>query len=241
MLWFQNVCLINLRHSLTMVVQLIRLKAHPRSILRPPRTLELHDRSLSLAIWPPSRCSTNLLFSSNHVKFYVIKTQHSSKYVESQKLGYIFWLCRSRPFYPFGRVTTFSRPLIEFVLEFLVVQLLSFTTFSSSVCFDYDHFLDYFVLQYVSLSVLRWCLLWISIPTSDSWLALLWYISKHCPWSWIPSFLYFSLLIHSRRVFIISLRFPQLFLGCPPQGLHNRLHISSLEWSLSRLLAFILP
>ncbi|KAF2533485.1 hypothetical protein F2Q70_00029323 [Brassica cretica] len=37
-----------------MVEQIIRLKAHPRSILRPPRTLELHDRSLSPAIRPPT-------------------------------------------------------------------------------------------------------------------------------------------------------------------------------------------
>ena len=37
-------------------------------------------------------------------------------------------------------------PLIKFVLEFLVVQFLSFTTFSSSVCFDDDHFFDNSVL-----------------------------------------------------------------------------------------------
>ena len=102
----QTVLLINLSHFLTMVECHVRLMLHPRSILRLPRTSKLLDRSLSPAIWPPSWCSTNLLFYSNHVKFYMIKTQNSSRCFDSQKLGSKFLLCRSRPFYPFGRVTT---------------------------------------------------------------------------------------------------------------------------------------
>ena len=97
---FQNVRLINLRHLLTMVEQLIRLIVHSWSILRPPRSSKFLDRSLSPAIRPPSWCSTSFLFSSNHVKFYVIKTQHSSWYLDSQTLGSRFWFVLSRPFYP---------------------------------------------------------------------------------------------------------------------------------------------
>ena len=108
---FQNVRLINLRHLLTMVEQLIRLIVHSRSILRPPRSSKFPDRSLPPAIRPPSWCSTSLLFSSNHVKFYVIKTQHSFWYLDSQTFGSRFWLLLSRPSYPEGRVITFSPPL----------------------------------------------------------------------------------------------------------------------------------
>ena len=111
---FQNVILINLSHCLTMVEQLIRLIVHSWTILWPSCTSKLLDRSLSLAIRPPSWCSTNLLFSLNHVKFYVIKTQHSSRYLDSQKLGSKFQLCRSWPFYPFGRVTA---PFIRFPIN----------------------------------------------------------------------------------------------------------------------------
>ena len=57
---FQNICLINLRHLLTMVEQLIRLIVHSRSILRPPRTSKLLDRSLSPKTRPPQRYLTIL-------------------------------------------------------------------------------------------------------------------------------------------------------------------------------------
>ena len=65
---------------------------------------------------------------------------------------------------------------------------------------------------------------------------------KAFPWFWILSFLLeFPWLIHFQFISIISLCCSQLFLECPPQGLHNLLHIFSLEWSLSRSLAFTLP
>ena len=121
----------------------IRLMVHPQSIHRPSCTSQLLDWFLSPAIRPPSRCSTNLPFFLTHVKFYIIKTQNSSKYIDSQKLGFGFLLLLCRPFYTEGRGITFSPPpLIESVPEFLVAQLLIFTTFCSSVCFDVDHFLD---------------------------------------------------------------------------------------------------
>ncbi|KAF2580842.1 hypothetical protein F2Q70_00011416 [Brassica cretica] len=63
MLCFQNVLLINLRHILTMVEQLIRLIVHSRSLLRTPRTLKLLDQSLSSATRPPQRYSTILFFN----------------------------------------------------------------------------------------------------------------------------------------------------------------------------------
>ena len=82
---FQNVLLINLSHCLTMVEQFIRLMVHSWSILWPSCTLKLLAWSLSPAIQPLSWCSTNLLFFLNHVKFYVIKTQHSSRYFRFPK------------------------------------------------------------------------------------------------------------------------------------------------------------
>ena len=107
---FQNICLINLRHCLTMAEQLIRLMVYSRWLLRPPRSSTFLDRSLSPAIRPQSWCSTKILVSSNHVKFHVIKSQHSSKYVDSQKLGSGFLLLLSRPFYLEGRGITFPPP-----------------------------------------------------------------------------------------------------------------------------------
>ena len=38
----------------------------------------------------------------------MIKTQHSSKYIDFQKLGFGFWLLLSWPFYPEGRIITSS-------------------------------------------------------------------------------------------------------------------------------------
>ena len=127
---FQNILLINLSHCLTMVQQLIRVMVHSRSILRPPRTSKLLDRSLSPAIWPPSRCSTNLLISSNHVEFYMIKIQYSSSYFHSQKLDSKFWLYRSRPFCPEGwgitRVVVVSNGFKRFVWLVLRLEISAF-------------------------------------------------------------------------------------------------------------------
>ena len=57
-------------------------------------------------------------------------------------------------FIPKGGVLHSPPSLIEFVLEFLVAQLLSFTTFSSLMCCDDDHFFDSFVLWFWSYDVL---------------------------------------------------------------------------------------
>ncbi|KAG5401143.1 hypothetical protein IGI04_015750 [Brassica rapa subsp. trilocularis] len=54
MLCFQNVRLINLRHLITMVEQLIRLIVPSRSILRPRHSSNFADRSLPSAVRPPS-------------------------------------------------------------------------------------------------------------------------------------------------------------------------------------------
>ena len=75
MWWFQNVRLINLRHLLTMVEQLIRLIVHSRSILRPPRSSKFPNRSLPPAIRPPSWCLANLLsrpFLSRRAGYHIL-------------------------------------------------------------------------------------------------------------------------------------------------------------------------
>ena len=89
---FQNVRLINLRHLLTMVEQLIRLIVHSRSILRPPRSSKFSDRSLSPAIRPPSWCSANLLsrpFLSRRVGYHSLPTSIVSD-CDTRFLGH-FW------------------------------------------------------------------------------------------------------------------------------------------------------
>ena len=72
---FQNLRLINLRHLLTIVEELIRVIVNSRSILRPPRSSKFPDRSLSPAIRPPSWCSTNLLsrpFLSRRAGYHIL-------------------------------------------------------------------------------------------------------------------------------------------------------------------------
>ncbi|WZY97998.1 hypothetical protein YC2023_070327 [Brassica napus] len=54
MLCFQNIRLINLRHLLTMIEQLIQLIVHSRSILRLPRFSKFSVRFLPLTIRPSS-------------------------------------------------------------------------------------------------------------------------------------------------------------------------------------------
>jgi len=185
MLCFQNVHLINLRHLITMVEQLIRLIVPSQTILRPPRSSKFADRSLPPAVRPLSWCSTSLLFSSNHVKFYVIKTQHSSWYLDSQMLGsrfilyyYYFFLSRRAGYH------ILPPPLIEFILEcllrkcsasghtppwYVVMVIYSWTTPSCGLghkmCFTVSSPFFWF--------------LWVSIDTWNFRLAPSWCFSKN--------------------------------------------------------------
>ena len=58
-----------------MVEQLIRLIVHSRSLLRPPRTSKLLDRSLSPATRPPQRYLTNLFFFNGFLQRLPILTK----------------------------------------------------------------------------------------------------------------------------------------------------------------------